>query len=88
MPIIDSAKLALQHARRWGALGLFRLARSILSGSLGLYQRRKVSKSSLRVVVAAARCVEQAAAVLLLGPKRPRDWQDLDNREQNHDGHR
>ena len=67
MPLIDSAKSALEHARRWAALGLFRLASSILRKGLGLYERQRISRVNLGVALSTARLCERSAGVLLLG---------------------
>jgi hypothetical protein len=73
MPIIDSAKSAFDHARRRGALGLFRLASSILRKGLSLYERRMISRVDLRVALSTARFLERLAGTLLLGSGRHPD---------------
>ena len=82
MPIIACAGFALDQDRRWGALGLFRLASTILRRGLALYERGKIFKSLLCVTLAVVRCAEHAAAVALLGRKRPQGLQDHNGRDQ------
>ena len=67
MPTIPAAKSALGHARRWCARGLFRLASSILRGSINLYERGMVPPIVLRGALSAVRFLERSAALLMFG---------------------
>jgi hypothetical protein len=70
MPTIRAAKSALDHARRWCARGLSRLASSILRRSINLYERCMVPPVVLRVALYAVRVLERSAALLMFG-RRP-----------------
>jgi hypothetical protein len=43
-------RAAVEDARRWGAIGLFRLASSILRYAMMLHRQRRISRSDLRTV--------------------------------------
>jgi hypothetical protein len=60
-------RVAVEGARRWGAIGLFRLASSILRYAMMLHRQRRISHSDLRTVLSATRLLEQAGALLALG---------------------
>jgi hypothetical protein len=76
MPISRLARTTFDHARRQAALGLFRLASSILRRATDLFQRRQIARVALRVALAAAKLLERSAGVLLLGMSRPKNQQD------------
>ena len=69
-------RAAVEGARRWGAIGLFRLANSILRYAMMLHRQRRISRSDLRTVLSATRVLERAGALLALG-RRWRKRQDL-----------
>jgi hypothetical protein len=73
MPVIPLAQSVLDPMRRRGALGLFRLASSILRRATHLYQRRRIARSHLRVALSTARLLERSASALLLGSRRRQD---------------
>jgi hypothetical protein len=60
-------RAAVEGARRWGAIGLFRLASSILRYAMMLHRQRRISCSDLRVALSATRMLERAGALLALG---------------------
>src|ERR1700681_3583021 len=67
-------RAAVEGARRWGAIGLFRLASSILRYAMMPARQSRISHSDLRTVLSATRLLEQAGASLALGGrwrKRP-----------------
>jgi hypothetical protein len=63
MATIHGAKSALDHARRSGARGLFRLASSILRRSIHLYERRMIPPVVLRGALSTVRLLERSAAL-------------------------
>jgi hypothetical protein len=67
MATIPAAKSALDHACRWCARGLFRLASYILRRSINLYERRTIPPIVLRAALFAVRCLERSAALLMFG---------------------
>jgi hypothetical protein len=70
MSTIHLAKSALANGRRWGALGLYRLASCLLRCSANLLRRRVISRGELRVVLSIVTLLERSAALLLLGGRR------------------
>src|ERR1700730_4616263 len=60
-------RAAVEGARRWGAIGLFRLANSILRYAMMLHRQRRISCSDLRIALSATQMLERAAASLALG---------------------
>ena len=60
-------RAAVEGARRWGAIGLFRLASRILRYAMMLHRQRRISRSDLRTVLSATRVLERAGALLALG---------------------
>jgi hypothetical protein len=62
--------------RRWGALGLFRLARCVLRGAIGLGKRPMIPRVSVQAALSVGGLLEKSAAVLLLGPRRSRHQHD------------
>jgi hypothetical protein len=73
MPTISSAQCAFDNARRRGALALFRLASTVLRGATDLFQKHRISRVDLRVVLATAKLLERCAGLLLLGLGRHHD---------------
>ena len=63
-------RAAVEGARRWGAIGLFRLASSVLRYAMMLHRQRRISPSDLRTVLSATRLLERAGALLALGHRR------------------
>jgi hypothetical protein len=70
-------RAAVEDARRWGAIGLFRLASSILRYAMMLHRQRRISRSDLRTVLSATRLLERTGALLALG-RRWRRRQELE----------
>jgi hypothetical protein len=76
MSIICAVKSALDHARRSGARGLFRLATFILRRSIYLYEWRMVPPVVLRAALSAVRFLERSAALLAFGHRPHGDHKD------------
>src|ERR1700730_11514463 len=55
------------NARRWGAIGIFRLASSILRCAMILHRQRRISRRGLQNALSATRLLEQLGALLALG---------------------
>jgi hypothetical protein len=73
-------RAAVEGARRWVAIGLFRLASSILRYAMMLHRQRRISHSDLRIALSATRMLERAGASLALGRrwrKRPEFEKDF-----------
>src|ERR1700682_3741087 len=70
-------RAAVEGARRWGAIGLFRLASSILRYAMMLHRQRRISRSDLRTALSATRMLERAGALLALG-RRWRKRQEVE----------
>src|ERR1700693_78382 len=60
----------IANARRWGAIGVFRLASSILRCAMILHQQRRISRRGLQNALSATRLLERAGALLALGHRR------------------
>jgi hypothetical protein len=60
-------KTAIEGARRWGAIGIFRLASCILRYATMLHRQRKISYSGLLTVLSGTRLLERLGALLALG---------------------
>jgi hypothetical protein len=60
-------KTAIEGARRWGAIGMFRLASCILRYATMLHRQRKISYSGLLTVLSGTRLLERLGALLALG---------------------
>jgi hypothetical protein len=58
---------AIEGARRWGAIGLFRLANRMLRCAMMLHRQRKISRRGLLTVLSGTRWLERAGASLALG---------------------
>jgi len=63
-------RAAVEDARRWGAIGLFRLASSILRCAMILHRQRRISRRGLQNALSATRLLERAGALLALGRRR------------------
>jgi hypothetical protein len=63
---------AIEHARRWGAIGIFRLASRILRYVTILHRQRRISHNGLRTVLTGTRSLERLGALLALGHRRKR----------------
>src|ERR1700736_2413543 len=73
-------RASIANARRWGAVGIFRLASSILRCAMTLHRQRRISRSDLRTVLSATRSLERFGALLALGRrwrKRPEFEKDF-----------
>jgi hypothetical protein len=70
-------RAAVEGARRWVAIGLFRLASSILRYAMMLHRQRRISRSDLRTALSATRMLERAGALLALG-RRWRKRQEVE----------
>lgn len=73
MSTIRLATSAFDKGRRWGALGLYRLASCLLRCSANLFRGRTISRGELRFVLSIVTLLERAAALLLLGRRRRPD---------------
>lgn len=82
MSIANRIGFTFDHARRYSALGLFRLANYILRKGFDLYRRRHISRVDLRVVLSIARLLERSALVVMFGLKTDRDQRDPDGRNR------
>src|SRR6202166_158993 len=63
-------RAAVEDARRWGAIGLFRLASSILRCAMILHRQHRISHRGLRTVLSGTRLLERVGASLALGRRR------------------
>src|ERR1700736_2829800 len=63
-------RASIANARRWGAIGVFRLASSILRCAMILHRRRRISRRGLQNILSATRLLERAGALLALGRRR------------------
>src|SRR6202048_3490327 len=63
---------SIANARRWGAIGVFRLASSILRCAMILHRQRRISHDGLRTVLSGTRLLERFGAWLALGHRRKR----------------
>src|SRR6202048_3629805 len=70
-------RASIANARRWGAIGAFRLASSILRYAMILHRRRRISRRGLRTVLSGTRLLERVGAVLALG-RRWRKRQEVE----------
>src|SRR5260370_19022148 len=70
-------RASIANARRWGAIGLFRLASCILRYAMMLHRQRRISRSDLRTVLSATRLLERTGALLALG-RRWRKRQEVE----------
>jgi hypothetical protein len=67
---------AVAGARRWGAIGAFRLASSILRCGMIQHRQRRISGRGLQIVLSATRLLERFGAFLALG-RRWRKHQEV-----------
>src|ERR1700687_1737711 len=63
-------RVSIADARRWGAIGVFGLASSILRCAMILHRQRKISRSGLLTVLSGTRLLERLGALLALGRRR------------------
>ncbi len=70
-------RASIASARRWGAIGVFRLASSILRCAMILYRQRRISRRGLQTVLSATRLLERLGALLALG-RRFRKRQEVE----------
>jgi hypothetical protein len=70
-------RAAIENARRWGAIGVFRLASSILRCAMILHRRRRISRRGLQNALSATRSLERLGALLALG-RRWRKHQQIE----------
>src|ERR1700724_1577583 len=61
---------SIANARRWGAIGVFRLASSILRCAMILHRQRRISRRGLQNVLSATRLLQRAGALMALGRRR------------------
>src|SRR5258708_5818199 len=78
-------KAAIEGARRWGAIGLFRLASSILRCAMILHRQRRISPKGLRTVLSGTRLLERLGALLALGRRRRKSQESKDFRSERVD---
>src|SRR5260370_32336800 len=62
---------AIASARRWGAIGVFRLARRILRCASTLHRQRRIYNKGLRTFLSGTRLLYWFVALLALGRRRP-----------------
>jgi len=62
----------LEHARRRGAIGAFRLASLMLRWAMMRHRQRRISHNRLRTVLSGTRWLERCGAWLALGRKPQR----------------
>jgi hypothetical protein len=67
---------AVANARRWGAIGAFWLASSILRRGMIQHRQRRISRRGLQIVLSATRLLERLGAFLALG-RRWRKHQEV-----------
>ena len=60
-------RASIADARRWGAIGVFRLASSILRCAMIMHRKRRISRRGLQTVLSATRLLERVGALLALG---------------------
>src|SRR6202035_3752648 len=60
----------IANARRWGAIGVFRLAGRFLRCAMILHRQHRISHSGLRTVLSGTRWLERLGAFLALGRGR------------------
>src|ERR1700676_5178447 len=70
-------RASIANARRWGAIGVFRLASSILRWAMILHRQRRISRRGLQNVLSTTRLLERVGAWLALG-RRWRSRQELE----------
>jgi hypothetical protein len=63
-------RVGVENAKRWGAVGIFRLANLILNCAMSLHKQRRISHSGLRTVLSGTRRLERFGAWLALGRRR------------------
>jgi hypothetical protein len=68
--------VALESARRWAAIGIFRFASLTLHCAMNLHQQRRISHNDLRTVLSGTRVLERFGAWLALGRRRLKQQQD------------
>jgi hypothetical protein len=71
-------RTSIANARRWGAIGLFRLASHILRYAMVLHRERRISHNGLRTVLSGTRLLERFGAFLALGRRRKRQQVEQD----------
>jgi hypothetical protein len=69
-------RASVAYARRWGAIGAFRLASTILRCAMTLHLQRRISPRNLRTVLSATQLLERFGASLALG-RRWRKHQEV-----------
>jgi hypothetical protein len=77
-------RASIANARRWGAIGVFRLASSILRCAMILHRQRRISRRGLQTVLSATRLLERVGAMLALG----RRWRKREEVEKDFHGER
>src|ERR1700682_2812999 len=70
-------RASIANARRWSAIGVFRLASSILRCAMILHRQHRISRSDLRTVLSATRLLQRFGALLALG-RRWRKRQEIE----------
>jgi hypothetical protein len=76
---------AIENARRWGAIGLFRLASRILRCAMIMHLQRRISHSGLRTVLSGTRLLERFGAWLALDHRRKRQQVEQDFHDERID---
>jgi hypothetical protein len=70
-------RASVANARRWGAIGAFRLASSILRCGMIQHRQRRISRRGLQTILSATRLLERLGAFLALG-RRWRKHQEVE----------
>jgi hypothetical protein len=65
-------RAAIENARKWGAIGVFRLASFTLRWTMILHRQHTISHNGLRTVLSGTRLLERFGAWLALGHRRKR----------------
>jgi hypothetical protein len=65
-----ASSAAIEDARRWGAIRVFRLASRMLRYAAILHRQHRISHNSLRTVLSGTRLLERCGALLALGHRR------------------
>ncbi|WP_143039771.1 MULTISPECIES: hypothetical protein [Bradyrhizobium] len=88
LDIVVKARIAaaVENARRWTAIGIFRIASLILRCAMNLHQQRRISHNGLRTVLSGTRVLERFGAWLVLDRRRKRQQDEQDFHSERHGG--
>jgi hypothetical protein len=74
---------AILEARRWGAIGMLRLASRILRCAMMLHRTHRISHGGLLAILSGTRVLERLGAWLALGHRRKRAERGLRSNHTN-----